>query len=452
MFDTGQLRPIVEHTVPMSRAASAFRTMAQGRHTGKIVLSNPGFDIPRRRFAWDAGGTILITGGFGGLGLCVARWFSDRGARRIALLGRSGPGEAAAAIIEALERNGTTVDVIRADVSDAAAMQHVISALPSLKVVVHSAGALADRLLRDQTWETFEKVFAAKVAGAWTLHRLTQHLDLDAFVLFSSVASFVGSPGQSNHSAGNAFLDGLAHARRTAGLPAQSINWGAWSEIGAAVDHQVEGRLAKWGLGTIAPGRGLQAFERILDSGLVQAAVVPVDWTRFLHQFAVDRTPPRFAAMRRKAAPAGEAAALVAREQLLTRLRDALPTEREELVVEFVRDQVSMVLGLTGDERPDVLEPLRNLGLDSLMAVELRNALTIVTGGSLPASLLFDYPSIDALGRYLAREMFDIKDDTAPGGGADEPVEEVPDEIMSLDAQAVDSRLQEFLDRELGVE
>jgi hypothetical protein len=176
-----------------------------------------------------------------------------------------------------------------------------------------------------------------------------------------------------------------------------------------------------------------------------------VDWTRFLHQFAVDRTPPRFAAMRRKAAPAGEAAALVAREQLLARLRDALPTEREELVVEFVRDQVSMVLGLTGDERPDVLEPLRNLGLDSLMAVELRNALTIVTGGSLPASLLFDYPSIDALGRYLAREMFDIKDDTAPAG-ADEPVEEVPDEIMSLDPQAVDSRLQEFLDRELGVE
>ena len=161
--------------------------------------------------------------------------------------------------------------------------------MPPLRGVIHGAGTLDDALLAGQNWGRFNRVLRPKVEGAWNLHRLTGHLPLDFFVMFSSMASLFGSPGQSNHSAANAFLDALAHYRRSRGLAALSINWGPWSELGAAAQLGVHNRLRGSGVGGITTAAGLQALERCLASRAVQLGIVDIDWQLFREQFAVDR-------------------------------------------------------------------------------------------------------------------------------------------------------------------
>ncbi|MGE3806859.1 MAG: SDR family NAD(P)-dependent oxidoreductase, partial [Gemmataceae bacterium] len=231
-FDAGQLQPVVRAVHPLTEAASAFRIMQQARHTGKIVLRVPR-ELPKL-LRQDS--SYLITGGLGGLGLATAQRLIERGARHLVLLGRNPPSESAHEVIAGLEHAGAEVLVLQADVSVAAdvaaALEQIARRLPPLHGVIHAAGVLDDGVLLNQTSERFARVLAAKVEGAWNLHRLTMDLPLDFFVLYSSMAALLGPAGQGNHAAANAFLDALAHHRRARGLPAQSINWGAWGEVG----------------------------------------------------------------------------------------------------------------------------------------------------------------------------------------------------------------------------
>jgi acyl carrier protein len=274
---------------------------------------------------------------------------------------------------------------------------------------VHSAGVLDDAGLLQQDAQRFAHVFAPKVQGGWLLDVLTRNDPLDWFVSYSSVAAVFGSAGQANHSAANAFLDTLSHERRLRGLPSLSINWGPWTEVGAAADRGITDRLASQGLGALTPDQGLSALRRLMESDVTQAAVVPVDWNRYLARFAQGAVPAFFSDVS-GSGPSTDSAkthdhAASQTATLHQQLADAPESRRRPLVATFVRERALRALGVDLGKQIDPRTPLGDLGLDSLLAVELRNTLATALGKPLPATLLFDYPSIDALTDYLLVEV-----------------------------------------------
>ncbi|MEO8152056.1 MAG: SDR family NAD(P)-dependent oxidoreductase [Rhizobacter sp.] len=404
----GRLAPLPRHVFALDDAERAFRFMAQARHAGKVVVRH-GAAAP---VAIRRDGSYLITGGLAGLGPVVARRLAELGAGRLVLVSRRGVTPEMAPWLNEIRALGTQVVAEAVDVGDEAALRALLERVraegPPLRGVVHSAGVLDDAGLLQQDAARFAKVFGPKVQGGWLLDQLTRSDPLDCFVLFSSVAAVLGSRGQANHSAANAFLDLLAHERQSRGLPGLSINWGAWTEVGAAADRSVAQRLAAQGIGSLTPPQGLLAFERLINQGEVQAAVLPIDWPRYLQQIGRS-TPPAFLSdvagmVSTTTAPARAGAAAPAAD-LRKQLADAPPGRWRVLVAAFVRERALRALGVDLARAVDPRTPLGELGLDSLLAVELRNTLGAALGQSLPATLLFDYPTIDTLTEYLLDEV-----------------------------------------------
>lgn len=365
--------------------------------------------------------TYLITGGLGGLGILFARWLAGQGARHLVLTGRSVPGEAAQKALTDLRADGVDVQVVAADVSlqaDVSRLFAQMRSLPALGGVLHAAGVLDDGVLTQQNWSRFLKVLAPKVNAGWYLHEATAALPaLDFFVMFSSIASTLGSPGQSNYAAANAFLDALAVKRRALGLPAQVINWGPWSGAGMASADKVRARLEKnSGFGTITETAGLQSFNELLRAAPVQAAVVPIDWSQVqLAAGLMGITPPVFLDQLRSRADGSLGLAGSAGAELLEQLQVARPNERHKLAIDFLRDKVQQVMGL--DSRPDIRLPMQELGMDSLMAVELRNAISHAMGRAIPVAVMFDFPTIQKLAGYLAEQLAEQVDASAAMDG-----------------------------------
>jgi acyl carrier protein len=304
---------------------------------------------------------------------------------------------------------------------------------------------------------------APKVDGAWNLHAASQGRAMDFFVLFSSVSSLLGSPGQGNHAAANAFLDALAHYRRGQGLPALSINWGAWTEVGAAAARGVGERIEATGMRAFSPEQGVRVLERLLRpkagpqplDAPPQVGVMPIDWPMFLRRAAGGGEAPFFAEMARGARGHVAAPEPAARFDLRKHLEEAPPNQRHKLLQAHVRGQAAKVLGLDSPEAIDLRQPLNELGLDSLMAVELRNLLGAGLGlqRSLPATLVFDYPSIADLTDYLAREVFSLGGSPQAARGSrrqdgDEP--NVLDQIEQLSEDEVERLFSERLQGEGG--
>ena len=355
--------------------------------------------------------TYLIVGGLGGLGLLVARWMAEHGARNLVLAGRSGAKGDAKEELKALEEAGVRVLVKRVDVSDAEQTARLIDeiaqSLPPLRGVIHAAGVLDDGILSQQTWERFERVMAPKVEGAWNLHLATQDVPLDFFVLFSSMASLIGSPGQANHAAANAFLDALARYRQQLGLAGLSINWGVWSRVGAAAERRVDERIGLKGLRSIAPPAGLSALGQLLSQPLAQVGVVPVDRPQWpASRFFADL------------APAAEASAELS-SAFRRRLEAAPRSRRRSLLAEHVREEVARVLGASSAELIDLRHGFFEAGMDSLTSLELRKNLQGSLGSSLPASVAFDYPTVESLVDYLTEEVLPIDFTTEPDDETD---------------------------------
>jgi acyl transferase domain-containing protein/acyl carrier protein len=338
----------------------------------------------------DETGSYLITGGLGALGARVARFLVEQGARQLVLAGRSGRADDPAA--EELRAAGAAVQVVRADVArgeDVARLIAECRARGPLRGVVHSAGALDDGILENQTAERFARVMAPKVRGAWELHVQTQALPLDFFVCFSSRAALLGSPGQGNHAAASAFLDALAHHRRAHGLPGLSINWGPWAD--ASIAPEVRSRLQAHGEGLIEPETGMHLFARALAQGTSQIAAMLIDWALYGAAYPA----PEFLAALGINAPG---------PSLLQRLADAPPDRRAELLEGFVRSEVGRVLGHAPEALPRA-QGFAELGMDSLGAIELRTHLEHALGCRLPATLAFDYPTVDALVAHLLERL-----------------------------------------------
>jgi acyl transferase domain-containing protein len=434
-FADGSLAPLPVEVFELERVGEAMRHMAQAKHVGKIVVR-----VSTDTFApqFSAEGTYLITGGLGGLGLETARWLARSGVRHLALSGRSQPGEAANQCIRDLERRGISVRVFAADVANVNAMAAVIddiqrTSLP-LRGVVHAAGAVRDGVLLNQTWNESREVLRAKSHGGWVLHELTQALDLDLFVLYSAAGVVLGASGQGLYPAANANLDALAQFRRQIGLPALSVAWGLWTGVGMAANPA--GRAQDvWrarGLHAIDPANGFAALERLLGDGAVYGAVVPIDWQQFLDQLPGGADREFFSRMRPVDARRNVAAG--ARDVTLRNRIRSLPSRsrRQALTAQLI-DHAKHVLGVDAATQIDPRIALRDAGLDSLMAVELRNSLVLLTGASLPATLLFDCPTIDALADHLA-PLFEIETEAS----ADSP-------IAALDNAATEAKKLETL-------
>ncbi len=403
-FAAGEITPLIHSRWPLAEARAGMRFMQAARHLGKIVFTAPSLRGGRLR----SDRTYLVTGGLGGIGCALAGWLADKGAGAIVLNGRRVPDPAAKRVIGQLGRRGVDIRVEIADVTDAAAVDAMLTRidanLPPLAGVIHSVGVLSDRALGNQTWADFERVLWPKVLGSWHLHRATADRDLDLFVLFSSVAGTLGNPGQANHAAANAFLDQLAAYRRALGLPGQAIAWGAWSGLGEAEEQRerITRQLAATGTGWFSPQQGLRAFERLLHEDAAASVVLAADWAAFAE--AVENPPPVFEELLSNDADAGDAPGLGA-EPLLTRLRQTPAESREETLISFLRQEVQAVLRLPKPPAPKV--GFFDLGMDSLMAVELRNRLNREFAGeySAPNTVVFDHPDIAALAAFLSMEL-----------------------------------------------
>ncbi|HBB35614.1 MAG TPA: short-chain dehydrogenase [Cyanobacteria bacterium UBA9273] len=353
-------------------------------------------------------GTYLITGGLGGLGLKVAQWLAERGAKNIVLVGRSSPAAAASAVMGELAQSGIKVVVKQVDVVVEAQVEeclHDIShSLPPLRGVIHAAGILDDGVLLHQDWEQFVKVLKPKVQGAWNLHRLTQGMPLDFFVLFSSAASLLNPPGQANHASANRFLDALAYHRRQQGLPALSINWGAWAEVGVVAQPDIGKRLMLQGVETIGWQQGIQVLEQLMQQPAVQVGVLPIHWETFIAQLPGGEAPLLSELVRTaKVRAASQPPTLDTPSEFLEQLLKLSAAGREELLRSYLQQQVAKALGTAGEVPCD--RNVMDLGMDSLMVVEILNACKRDLQLTLYPREFYERPEIGLLAKYLTAEV-----------------------------------------------
>ncbi len=360
----------------------------------------------RQPFQLRHDGAYLITGGLGGVGLKVARWLVERGAKHLALVGRSSPSASAEKTIRELELSGCTVAALQADVSHyeqiAGVFQRVAESMPPLRGVIHCAGVFEDRLLANQEWPLFEKVFAPKVKGAWNLHVLSEKLPLDFFVLFSSAFSLFGETGLGNYAAGNAFLDALACYRRGYGLPGLSVNWGPWEKVGMA-QAVGERREAQWraqGIETLQPAQAIEMLECLMQRDAPQVCAMPLNLPIFAKHF-----PDGFQRTFLENLMEGQSQPAHEKTSILQRLHSAPADQYREILQEHVSSLVAGTLGYQSSEPLDSHRGFFQLGMDSLTSMELRNRLESSLKRPFPSTVLFKYPSIHTLTGYLIQEM-----------------------------------------------
>ena len=375
--------------------------------------------------------SYLITGGWGGIGLLLAEWLADHGARHLVLVGRSSPSESVLQQVERLRHRGCNIVWELADVSDfaafSAAWDRSRRAMPPFAGVVHAAGALDDGVLVRQTWEGFARALAPKVQGAWNLHRLTADEPLEFFVLFSSAVSLLGATGQANHTAANVFLDALAHYRRAHGRPALAIDWGGWSGVGAADRQEAGERLRKLGMQALSPAQALHWFEKLLSADEIQVGVMPIDWAVFRNEFSCSS----FLRDLLPSASAGPGKPPL----LLERLALAPPGEQWQILAGEVRRQVAAILGFASDAEIDSRQRFFDAGIDSLTAIELKNRLSAAVGSNLRSTLIFDFPTVTSLTEYLGREVLALAAPSEPVPGHTEDAALLQEVAAMSDAQ-----------------
>lgn len=418
LFRAGQLQPLPQQTLPVSKAAEAFHLMAHAKHIGKIVLAMRNGEVaprpapPRKSLAFSAKASYLITGGLGGFGSAVAKWLVARGAKHLVLAGRSGAATTEAKqTVNELKRLGAKVLVAKADVANprqaARLIEQAQRKLAPLGGIFHAAMVLDDSVLAQLTPERFSRVMAPKAAGAWNLHMASKELRLEHFVLFSSVSALIGAGGQANYAAANCFLDALAHYRRAQGLPALSINWGALDEVGfLARNAKVAGRLAAHGIFGLAPKQATEMLGCLLQREITQIGFMHINWQKVFPATENSSSLPKFSdllvADDKGRATGGDLHALFS----------ATPAaKREALAASMVAETAAAVLR-TSAAKLDARRPLAELGLDSLMAFELLNRLETQFAIMVPANKVPASATINGLAAVVLESL---------GYGAEEP-------------------------------
>ncbi|MFI9052902.1 SDR family NAD(P)-dependent oxidoreductase, partial [Streptomyces sp. NPDC053427] len=405
LFETGVLRPLPVTAWDIHHAPDAFRYFSQARHIGKLALTLP-HDL-------NPDGTVLITGGTGTLGSLVARHLADdHGARHLLLVSRSGPDAPGAPELEAeLTAHGADVTIAACDTSDRQALATLLESIPAehpLTAVIHTAGALDDATITTLTPEQVDTALRPKADAAWHLHELTRHHDLAAFVLYSSAAGTLGNPGQGGYAAANTFLDALATHRHTQGLPATSLAWGHWAQTSGLTNHLDQNDLARMNRAGIMPlptEDALSLLDTALTAGRPNLLPIGLSLPALRAQAGNGTLPAVLSGLVSTPGTRNSGRQNVRSLPLAQRLAGLSESERRGMLLDLVRTHSATVLGHTDPNALDVERGFQDLGLDSLTAVELRNRLTTATGLRLPATLIFDHPTVTALAAHLHGEL-----------------------------------------------
>jgi NADPH:quinone reductase-like Zn-dependent oxidoreductase/acyl carrier protein len=408
-FESGDYIALPLTRFSADQTVDAFRYMAQRKNIGKVVVamndcSQSDKAETRKSVEIDSEAAYLITGGLGALGLRVAQWLADQGARNIVLMSRSKPVGDAADQLTTWNAEGIRAVAVQGDVADrhslADALKQIPGEFPSLRGIIHAAGVLADGVMFDMDLDQLDKPLRPKVQGAWNLHTATIDHPLDFFVLFSSVACVLGSPGQANYAAANAFLDSLAAHRKSHGLPALSINWGPWADSGMAAEAGRDEQLSARGMSLLPADKALEALEMLINGDQSNVAVMSVNWSNLLRASGGRAVPPllsKIAANIDVGAGADSAEDQAFRAELAT----VDIEKRKEILNGYFCTQLAAIMGLEAEDI-DVTQPLNTLGLDSLMVVELKNKIENKLRITLPMALFMKEPSVSDLSHHVA--------------------------------------------------
>ena len=404
-------------------------------------------------YSFSPDGAYLVTGGLGGIGLVMARWLADHGARHLVLTGRHGlpprsewdaPAEDSqqahqvAAVREIEAATGASIDAAAVDVSDMAALRALIGTFgasrPALKGIFHAAAVLSNCSVPELDAGDLRAMFTPKIQGAWNLHEATRGLDLDFLVLFSSTTALWGSSQLAHYAAANTFLDSLAHYRRQQGLPALSVNWGTWEAMRVASKADQE-RVAQFGLEQMPTDAAMSTLSNVIQAGQAQITIAAVDWSTLKAAYEARRARPLLEGLHSKKAEAKPAARSLS---LGDQLHGVPAEERRALIVEHVRQHVARVISAPDPAALNITQGLFEMGLDSLMSVELKGKLESSVGKPLPSTLTFNYPTIADLARYLDESVLAAPTpvESAPTAAPAAPAAEAPEgdiEDMSED-------------------
>ena len=416
-LDDGSLSPSPITTFSISERVKAFRYLSTAKNIGKVVVNllpeEESRPLPDKQVALSINEkrSYLITGGLGTLGLRVAEWLVDRGARHLVLVGRSAPSSQAKKVIGQLKKIGSEVVTRKLDVSDFQACSILLSnfgsKLPALAGLIHAAGMLEDDILVQQDWSRFEEVMKPKVLGAWNLHQLTAEQSLDFFWCFSSMSSVLGSSGQGNYAAANSFMDTLMHHRHRLGFSGLSINWGPWDQTRMVLELGLAGQshMSDQGIQLLSLDQGDKLFNQLLLTESAQVMVANINWV-LLQQSLPSQLLPIFleefgnsnGAMQPKLA-------------ILMRLTQLPAGERRQFLMDHMRGHLASLLGFSSKNEVEPKQKLFDLGIDSLLAVEFGHRIQSSLGCDLPSTLLFDYPTLEDIVDHLHDDILSFDEE-----------------------------------------
>jgi phthiocerol/phenolphthiocerol synthesis type-I polyketide synthase C len=449
LVDRGELHALPYRVFVREQVVDAFRHLQQSRHIGKIVLDLEGLapSAPMTRIAEEPvsinpRATYLVTGGLRGLGLATAKWLADKGARRLVLISRNGVvGDDAARILAELRSGGVDVETRACDVCDAAQVQSLIDEISTgdgaLKGVVHAAAVYDDGFALDLTFERLRSVLAPKVAGSWALHCATAKLPLDFFLLYSSVSATLGNPGQANYVAANAFLESLAALRRASGLPAAVMALPPVADAGYLTRHaEVGSSLSRLGVRPLPAREVFARLDWLIESGTSGAIFADIDW-RKLGTTMRGLGSAKFAAF---AVRQGESIAAAERTDVAGLASELAPEELYQLLVEMLAKQIGGILRVSPDKL-DVRRSIYDLGMDSLMGLELRMSVSEEFGIELSPMLLTQDVSIHRVAEMLRDQLRDSETGGGEIADGDDPVEGERNVILSRHAEAIPSHI-----------
>jgi len=445
-FATGEFKPLPYQTFAANAVETAFRTMQQAKHTGKVIIDMyQQALVPEERdndsalrgkkrwvqrlqtssheavqpFKLDANGHYLIVGGLGGLGYLLTKNLIDRGARQLSLCGRSLPSTQFSEQLAQLKLSGAQLEVSQVDILDyASTAQWVEQANQKSPVtgILFLAGQLHDGMIQNTNWADFEKALNVKTQGLLHIDSLSRNLNLDFFIAFSSLTSITGSPGQASYVAANTFVDHLMALRASQGLPGLSMNWGPWEEAGMAqrLSAAHAKRLLDLGIAPLTTAQALQAFNSVGLETPPQVGVAEINWPQFLNHFPKAANNPFYTAFRQTQTAVTRVSTQVTTQSQTRQIvwRELLSTlessQRDHRLVELLKAAINNVIGAPDHEPIELRKPLFDLGLDSLTAVELKNRLETNFLCSLSTTLLFDYPTLEALSGHLKTHMSEL--------------------------------------------
>lgn len=400
-FAAGEFKPLPYQSYPASTIENAFRTMQQAKHVGKVVI-----DMHQDKLIDDGENSqYMILGGLGDLGLKLTDWLIENNAKNIVLIGRNAPSIEKQNHLNALQESGINIEIIQADMTSSSDVEHAFEILhrfgKTLKGIFHCAAVLDDGTIESQSEEQFRQVLSAKIDSAWLIHEKTQNIPLDFLMLYSSATSILGAPGQANYVAANAFFDALAHYRHAMNQATYSINWGAWAEVGMAHRMSSQANLAKQGIRAISPELALASMATSVQYQKPQIGILDIDWPTYLKNknqsaFLTDFQDERQGSDHQ-----------VRISSFLDDFSKSSDKERDELIHHYVERNVVAVLNLSKSKKIDRTQGFLDMGMDSLTAVELRNRLTQELMAPLPATLIFDYPNINKLSKYILQILSD---------------------------------------------